>query len=215
MLALSSLSDQRIMLVLAKVAGLSLAAFAFFGIALWQTIDWAFAAYGFADDDGLSALLSLSVLLFSGWLMFRAVAVAITWIFADDIIDAVEDRHYPFAAVQGQRPGLAKAVRMGLRSVARALGYNALMLPVYLLLLVTGVGTALAFLILNGYLLGRDLEDMLVARHGETQRLGAIRRFVLGLGSVAAMLVPLAQFIIPVVATATAVHMAHDRTGKI
>ncbi|MFM2410849.1 MAG: hypothetical protein RL481_1677 [Pseudomonadota bacterium] len=214
-LALSSLSDKRVMLLLVQVMALTMAAFVVLGIALWYGIDWAFAAYGLADDDGLTALLSLAVLLFSGWLLFRSLAVAITWVFADDIIDAVEDRHYPFAAAQGQRPGYAKAARMGLRSVARALGYNALMLPVYLMLLITGVGTALAFLLLNGYLLGRDLEDMLVARHGESQNLGAIRRFVLGLGSVAAMLIPIVQFIIPVVATATAVHMAHDRTGRI
>ena len=33
---------------------------------------------------------------------FAAVAVAITWVFADDIIDAVEDRHYPRHAAFGK-----------------------------------------------------------------------------------------------------------------
>ena len=45
--------------------------------------------------------------------------------------------------------------------------------------------------------------------------IGAIRRFVLGLGSVAAMLIPIVQFFVPVLATAAAVHVAHDKTGKI
>lgn len=215
-LAIASLSDKRVMLVLAKVMALTLAAFCALGFVLWFTIDRLLNYYGLGTDDGLSALASLVVLFFFGWLLFRSAAIAFTWVFADDIIDAVEDRHYPFASAQGRRPGFAKASRMGLRSIGRAVGYNLLLLPIYLLLLLTGVGTALLFLIVNGYLIGRDLEDMLIARHGvEKAGLGAIRRFVLGLGSVAAMLIPIVQFIVPVVATAATVHMAHDRTGKI
>ena len=215
-LAIGSLSDSRVMLVLAKVIGLTFAAFVVLGAVLWYAIDAAFAYYLPADDGMLGAAAALIVLVFSGWILFRSLAVAFTWVFADDIIDAVEDKHYPFYAAQGQRPSFAKAARMGLRSVGRMLGYNLLMIPVYLLLLVSGVGTPLAFLAVNGYLLGRDLEDMLVARHGPMRgEIGAIRRFVLGLGSVAAMLIPIVQFFVPVLATAAAVHVAHDKTGKI
>jgi CysZ protein len=215
-LAFTSLSDRRVIAVLAKVMALSLAAFVVLGIGLWFAIDWGFAAMGWQNDGGASALASALVLLFSGWVLLRSIAVAMTWVFADDIIDAVEDRHYPFEAAQGRRPGYTVATRMAVRSVARVIGYNLLMLPVYLILLISGIGTPLAFLLLNGYLLGRDLEDMLVARHGkERAELGAIRRFMLGLGSAAAMLIPLLQIIIPVVATAMAVHMVHDKTGKM
>ena len=215
-LAFASLSDRRVMLVLAKVIALTLAAFVVLGVVLWYAIDTAFAYY-LPDDDGmLGAAAALVVLVFSGWILFRSLVVAFTWVFADDIIDAIEDRHYPFYAAQGQRPSFAKATQMGLRSIGRAVGYNLLMVPVYLLLLVSGVGTPLAFLALNGYLLGRDLEDMVIARHGPMRaEIGAIRRFVLGLGSVAAMLIPVFQFFVPVLATAAAVHVAHDKTGKI
>lgn len=215
-LGFSSLSDRRVMQLLAKVMALTFAAFVALGLLLWYGIDGVLAHYGLNEEAGLSALISVLFLLFAGWVLFRSVAMAMTWLFADDIIDAVEDRYYPFAAIQGQRPTFAMAARMGLRSIGRAVGYNLLMTPAYLILLFTAIGTPLAFLLVNGYLLGRDLEDMLVVRHGpERAALGAIRRFVLGLASVAAMLIPIAQFIIPVVATAAAVHMAHDRTGKI
>lgn len=215
-LGFSSLSDRRVMQLLAKVMALTFAAFVALGLLLWYGIDGVLAHYGLNEEAGLSALISVLFLLFAGWVLFRSVAMAMTWLFADEIIDAVEDRYYPFAAIQGQRPTFAMAARMGLRSIGRAVGYNLLMTPVYLILLFTAIGTPLAFLLVNGYLLGRDLEDMLVVRHGpERAALGAIRRFVLGLASVAAMLIPIAQFIIPVVATAAAVHMAHDRTGKI
>jgi CysZ protein len=215
-LAFNSLSDTRVIAVLAKVIGLTFAAFVVLGVLLWYTIDAAFGYYLPNDDGMLGAAAVLVVLAFSGWILFRSLAVAFTWVFADDIIDAVEDRHYPFYAAQGQRPSFGKAARMGLRSIGRAIGYNVLMVPVYLLLLVSGVGTPLAFLAVNGYLLGRDLEDMLVARHGPMgAEIGTIRRLVLGLGSVAAMLIPIVQFFVPVLATAAAVHIAHDKTGKI
>ena len=215
-LAFASLSDRRVILVLAKVIALTLAAFVVLGVVLWYAIDAAFAYYLPNDDGMLGAAAALVVLVFSGWILFRSLAVAFTWVFADEIIDAVENRHYPFYAAQGQRPSFAKAAQMGLRSIGRAVGYNLLMIPVYLILLVSGVGTPLAFLALNGYLLGRDLEDMLVARHGPMRaEIGAIRRFVLGLGSVAAMLIPVFQFVVPVLATAAAVHVAHDKTGKM
>jgi CysZ protein len=215
-LAVASLSDTRVMAVLVKVTALTVAAFVVLGVVLWYAIDAAFTYYLPNDDGMLGAAAALVVLAFSGWLLFRSLAVAFTWVFADDIIDAVEDRHYPFYAAQGQRPSLAKAARMGLRSIGRAVGYNLLMIPVYLLLLVSGVGTPLAFIAVNGYLLGRDLEDMLVARRGPMRgEIGAIRRFVLGLGGVAAMLIPIVQFFVPVLATAAAVHVAHDKTGKI
>ncbi len=215
-LAFTSLSDTRVIAVLAKVIALTLAAFAVLGIVLWYGTDALFQYYLPNDDGTLGAALALAVLVVSGWLLFRSLAVAFTWVFADDIIDAVEDRHYPFYAAQGQKPNFSKAAKMGLRSIGRAIGYNLAMTPVYLILLVTGVGTPLAFLAVNGYLLGRDLEDMLVARHGPMRaEIGAIRRFVLGLGGVAAMLIPIVQFFVPVLATAAAVHIAHDKTGKI
>ncbi len=208
----ASLSDKGIMMILARVMLLTLLAFGILGLGLWHAIDWLFEALGYADDEGLSVVAAVAVLLLSGLVLFRTIAIAITWIFADDIIDLVEARHYPFAAARGTRPGNMQSLRMGLRSAGRALGYNLLALPVYLLLLVTGIGAPLLFLGVNALLLGRDLEDMLVARHGrDLAAFGKGERLLLGLAGAAGMMVPLLQFIIPVVATAAAVHMAHGK----
>ena len=125
-LAFGSLSDRRVMLVLAKVIGLTLAAFVVLGVVLWYTIDAAFGYYLPNGDGMLGAAAALVVLAFSGWILFRSLAIAFTWVFADDIIDAVEDKHYPFYAAQGQRPSFATAAQMGLRSIGRAVGYNLL-----------------------------------------------------------------------------------------
>jgi CysZ protein len=213
----ASLSDKAVMLVLAKVMALTLIAFAALGVGLWYLLDWAFILFGIDQSGALGALTSALLLLIFGLLLFRVIAFAITWIFADDIIDAVEARHYPFAAARGQRPSAGVALHMGLRSVGRVIGYNLLALPVYLLLLVTGIGAPLVFLGVNALLLGRDLEDMLVARHGAGgAALGKGRRTLLGLAGTAGMMVPFVQLIVPVVATAAAVHMAHgiNRAGS-
>ena len=105
---------------------------------------------------------------------------------------------------------------MGLRSAARALGYNLLALPFYLMLLITGFGAPLLFLGVNAILLGRDLEDMLTARHGH-HLAGFTKgeRLLLGLAGSAGMMVPLLQFVVPVVATSAAVHLAHGKQRSV
>lgn len=214
-LGFASLSDKGIMAILARVMLLTLLAFALLGVAFWFALDHAFAALGLLDGGALSAIAAFAVLVLAGLLLFRMIAVAITWIFADEIIDIVEARHYPFEAARGRRPGNLLSLRMGLRSAMRALGYNLLALPVYLLLLVTGIGAPLVFLFVNALLLGRDLEEMLVVRHGHhLAAFGKPQRFALGLAGSAGMMVPLLQFIVPVVATAAAVHMAHSKARR-
>ena len=211
-LGFASLSDKGIMLILVRVMLLTLLAFVLLGIALWYALDRALQAVGLADDGALGAIAAVAVLAIAGLVLFRMIAIAITWIFSDDIIDIIEARHYPFEAARGKRPGNLQSARMGLRSAMRALGYNLLALPVYLMLLITGIGAPLVFLAVNALLLGRDLEDMLVARHGHhLAAFGKGERLMLGLAGAAGMMVPLLQFVVPVVATASAVHMAHGK----
>jgi CysZ protein len=215
-LSFQSLTDRRVALLLVKVIALTLAAFVLIGIGLWFGLDAFFDWLQLADDGTWSALLSAALSLLAAVLLFRVVAVAMTWIFADDIIDAVEDRHYPHHADTGKRPGLATGVKMAIRSVVRVIAYNLLALPVYVVLLFTGIGTAIAFLLVNALLLGRDLEDMLIARHGQDH--GSIRklpRLLLGLLGTAGMLVPVLNLFVPVLATAMAVHMVHSGVAKL
>lgn len=222
-MAFQSLADRRVQRLLVRVILLTLLAFLVLGFVLWWAMSWGMGWIGL-DQIGVSAdnvsvfgaFLAAATTLLSTLLLFRIVAIAITWVFADDIIDAIEDRHYPKQAMTGKRPGLVNGTGMALRSGARVIGYNLLALPVYLLLLFTGVGTAIAFLLVNALLLGRDLEDMLVARHGKAH--GSMRklpRLLLGLTGTVGMMVPFFNLFVPVLATATAVHMAHSGVSKL
>jgi CysZ protein len=216
MLSFQSLSDRRVARLLAKVIALTLGAFVVLGIGLWFGMSALFDWLNLADDGTWSALLSIALSVLAAILLFRVVAVAMTWVFADDIIDAVEDRHYPQHADLGKRPGLATGVQMAVRSVVRVILYNLLALPIYVALLFTGIGTAIAFLLVNALLLGRDLEDMLIARHGKDH--GSIRklpRLLLGLLGTVGMLVPVLNLFVPVLATAMAVHMVHSGIAKL
>lgn len=209
MFSFQSLSDRRIFAVLVKVVILTIATLIVSGIGLWFALQGLFGWLDVNDDGLWSSLLSGAIIILSSFLLFRVVAVAMTWVFADDIIDAVEDRHYPRQAAFGKRPNLGAAVQMAIQSAIRVLGYNLLALPLYLLLLFTGVGTAIAFLLINALLLGRDLEDMLIARHGAKGAMNKLPRLLLGLMGTAGMLVPLVNFLVPVLVTAMAVHLVH------
>jgi uncharacterized protein involved in cysteine biosynthesis len=223
LMAFQSLADSRVQRLLIRVILLTLLAFLILGFAMWWVMSWGMGWIGAghigvsaSDASVFGAFLAAATTLLSTVLLFRIVAITITWIFADDIIDAVEDRHYPKHAMTGKRPGLASGAAMALRSVARVIGYNLLALPVYLLLLFTGIGTAIAFLLVNALLLGRDLEDMLVARHGkEHGQMRKLPRLLLGLTGTVGMMVPFFNLIVPVLATATAVHMAHSGVSKL
>ena len=203
-------------MLLIKVVLCTFASFLLLGVGMWFALDWFFAWLNIQNGAYLSALLSLAIIPISAFLLFRLVAVAITWIFADDIIDAVEDRHYPQKAAFGKRPGVGAGMHMAVRSIARVVGYNLLALPLYIVLLVTGVGTAITFMLLNALLLGKDLEDMLIARHGVSQ--GSIQklpRLLLGFVGTVGMLIPFFNLLVPVLATAMAVHMVHSGSRAI
>jgi uncharacterized protein involved in cysteine biosynthesis len=215
MLSFQSLSDRRVAAVLVKIIFLTIVSIVILGIGLWFALQRVFGWLNVNDGGFWSGLLSGAMIILFSILLFRVVAVAMTWVFADDIIDAVEDRHYPRQAALGKRPSLGASLQMAVRSIVRVLGYNLLALPLYLLLLFTGVGTAIAFLLINALLLGRDLEDMLIARHGAKGAMNKLPRLMLGLIGTVGMLVPLVNFLVPILATATAVHLVHSGNSKL
>ena len=83
----------------------------------------------------------------------------------------------------------------------------------YVLLLVTGVGPFILFVIVNGIAFGRDLGDMAAARHDDRASrrswLKATRgeQHFIGLLVSALLLVPFANLLAPVVGTAAAIHL--------
>jgi uncharacterized protein involved in cysteine biosynthesis len=212
-LSVAQLRDPAILRVLALSLAVTLAAFAALGGGLYWALDRAFADLSYHGTLAGAAAGVLTVLAL--WLVFRAVAVLVVGLFADSIVAAVERRHYP-AALETARPvPVARGLAMGVGSAARFVGVNLLLLPAYAALLVTGVGTAALFFVANAWLLGRDLGDMVAARHmpaaamrGWRTATGA-RRFLLGLAGTGLFVVPVLNILAPVLGAAMATHLFH------
>ena len=216
-LALGQLGDRKILAVLAKSLALTLTVFAMLGIAT------RFAFYRVLAVDSNDAtlgglmgwMLAAVVFLIALWLLFRIVAMAVLQLFGDEVVQAVETRHYPAAAASARALGWREEVRVGLRSLGRSLGFNLLALPIALLLLVTGVGTVLVFAAVNAVLLGRELTEMVALRHRDdavnAPLPGFATRTALGAVVVALLLVPFVNLLAPVLGAAAATHIVHRR----
>ena len=85
--------------------------------------------------------------------------------FGDEVVAAVEARHYPAAEVSAKHAGVGLSLKLGLASFARVVLVNLLALPVYLFLMITAIGPLILFVALNAMLLGRDLGEMVGVRH--------------------------------------------------
>ncbi|MGX7927615.1 EI24 domain-containing protein [Tsuneonella sp. HG094] len=220
--AVGQLGDRRVLAVLVKSMGVTLAIFAALAVALWRGAALAIERYaaGWGEVGGLIALV-LGII--AGWLAFRILALAVLQFFADQVVHAVEARHYPAEAAAARDLPFAEDARNALGGLMRAVIVNLVALPVALLLLVTGIGTALLFWAVNAWLLGRELQDMVWLRHRaprsssgrqDAPPLGALTRLALGGIVAAVLLVPLLNLLAPVLGAAAATHLVHSRKGR-
>ncbi|UIP07258.1 EI24 domain-containing protein [Erythrobacter sp. SDW2] len=221
--AAGQLADPAILRVLAKSIVTTLAIFAVFGVALWFAVDRATATWLLpmmpADyGPGVTALVTTAILLVSGWLLFRIVALAVLQFFADEVVLAVERKYYPQAAASARQLPFREDLRNSLRGLGRALLFNALALPVALVLLFTAIGPAVVFLLVNAVLLGRELTEMVWLRHRTGSQdalpLGGPSRFLLGAAVTGLLAVPFANLLAPVVGAAAATHLVHSRKDR-
>ncbi|UZK70849.1 EI24 domain-containing protein [Sphingomonas sp. S1-29] len=217
-LSIAQLTDPPVLRVLAKSFAVTLIVFVALAAGFWAAArggaGWLGAGTGWQELAGFVAVL---LAIGGAWLLFRAVAIAVVGVFADEVVEAVERRHYPQALATAKPVPFARGLAMGLGSAARTVLVNLVLLPVYLALLVTGVGPAILFFLVNGWLLGRDLGDMVAARHmpkaamRDWRATTGVRRFVLGLVGTGLLVVPVANILAPVVAAAMATHWYHQR----
>jgi uncharacterized protein involved in cysteine biosynthesis len=217
-LAISDLGDRRILAIMLQALGLALLVF----VVLAGLLFWLLAG---ADpcgligvdscplDRGSSALGAIGLTLLGAWLLFPAVAIGVLATFTDRIAGAVEERHYPEAAREARAIGIGQGALIGLKSAGRLLLFNLIALPFYLLLLITGVGPFILFVIVNGLAFGRDVAELAAARHGDRQ----IRRVwlrstrgeqgLIGTAVSVLFLIPFANLVAPIIGTAAGIHL--------
>lgn len=219
-LALGQLGEPRVLGILAKSLAVTLLLTAGIAWGGWLLLDWGLDRAGldeslFAGAGWLRQAASLMLTVLGLWLVWRIVAMAVIGFFADEVVQAVEARHYPHAAAKARDLPLGEQFSTSLKSAWRALWVNLVALPFALALLVTGVGTALLFFAVNTALVGRELQDMVWLRHcGDTADpapVGRGQRALLG-GAVTALLaLPFVNLLAPILGAAAATHLIHRK----
>lgn len=216
--AIAQLTDPAILLVLAKTIALTLAIFLCAGgVVLYALYVW-LSSLGTGSSAELSAFAAAALTVLAGWFAFRIVALAVLQFFADEVVLAVERKHYPTAAASARALPFREDLRNSMKGLRRALMFNALAAPVALVLLFTAVGPAIVFFLVNAVLLGRELTEMAWLRHrtssDETIPLARPTRFLLG-GVVTALLaVPFLNLFAPVIGAAAATHLVQSRKDR-
>lgn len=222
-MASGQLLDRRFIRVLAKSIMITLFVFGALGWALWIGIDsglqWAMAPILPDDYEGpAAAMLAVFLSLVMFWLLFRIVALAVLQFFADEIVIAVEEQHYPDAAVRARPLPFRIDLLNSIRGIGRALLFNALALPFAIVLFFTVMGPAIVFFIVNAVLLGRELTNMAWLRHtkdlAKPSPVPGAERFLLGAAITGLMAVPFANFIAPILGAAAGTHLAHRHLGS-
>lgn len=218
-LSLGDFADAAIARIFLKSLALTLAILAVLGGAIWIVTHWLVTGWLRAGEDtaALAGIAEAAAAIAFGWLLFRMVAIAVIGLFGDEIVVAVEHRHYPEALANARNVPFARSLRMGLASAGRALLVNVILVPAYILLLLTGIGTPLLFFAANGWLLGYDLGEMVAVRHvpadGMKQWRASTRWSRLGMGLIVSGLltVPGVNLFAPILGAAMAAHLFHGR----
>lgn len=216
-LSLAQLGDPPILRVLIQSLAITLALFVVFGGAVWWGAEALIARRTGIESGALAGAVAVAAVVLALWFTFRAIAILVFGLFADTIVEAVEARHYPEALASARPVPFARSLAMGLGSAGRFVAVNLLLSPLYLILLATGVGTAALFFAANAWLLGRDLGDMVAARHvapeaiRDWRKTTGPRRFLLGLAGTGLFVVPVFNILAPVLGAAMATHQFHGR----
>jgi len=142
-------------------------------------------------------------------IFFPAVITVFVGLFLERIADAVERRHYP-ALPPAREASLVEGLGGALSFAAVSIGLNVLALPLYIFLPALNL---VIYLVLNGYLLGREYHELVAARRLDRRQLTAERRghrlrlIVAGAIVAGLMLIPFVNLLAPVLATAFMVHV--------
>jgi CysZ protein len=170
---------------------------------------------GYPWLDRLLEVLSLAGTAVLAWFLFPTVVAAVLGFLLDKVVAATERRHFPRLPAAEDQPVL-KTLPYALGFAALVLVLNLLALPLYL---VPGLNIPV-YLALNGYLLGREYVELVLARRHSLAALKPLRRQyrrqIWGTGLVTAvlLLIPFLNLLAPVLGGALAALRVHRATAR-
>lgn len=223
LLALDQLTDRKFLKVLLLGTLIALAVFValFAGLKYLVPEDIAIFDWEWLNE-ALGWIIGWSVwpiVAVSAYLLFPAVSTAFMSLFLDDVVKAVEAKHYPDRPPMRQ-VGAAESFLMAVRMSIVVILLNLLALPFYFLLLFTAIGPFVLFFLLNAYLIGREYFELVAVRHMDPKEAAAFRRrrrdrsFLCGGVIVGLFLVPLVNIFAPIIGAAMMVHIFHQNLAE-
>ena len=160
------------------------------GDSWWMdTIEWSLRVLGI--------LIMLVVLFFA----FGSVQTAFLGLFLDDVVTAARDKNHPTIQLEPP-PTLSKSSWASARFLGLSLSLNALILPIVLIGWFLPPLGLIVQLIANGYLFGKEYEDIIAVRFRTETRLDPLKRTIFGTATAALFLVPVLNFVAPVISAA-------------
>jgi uncharacterized protein involved in cysteine biosynthesis len=206
---LGQMNDPRIRGVIGKILGLAILGYILFVVLVYFLIGWLAGLSGWlADLAQFGGAIGAMVI---AWFIFPGVAAAIAGFFADEVIDVVEQKHYPLLGPARHLP-IWTVVVDALQLAGISLIANLLALP----LLVVFPLYVLVTWGVNGWLLGREYFEMVAFRRLDRDAARALHRKHFRTFTTAGVLIaicltiPFINLIAPVLGAAFMVHVAQN-----
>lgn len=166
--------------------------------------------------DGIASAGFWSVVGVGSYLLFPGIVTMVMGLLADKIATAVEEEYYPNRIGVRHVP-ISDTIFSAAKLTLLMLVINLLALVPYLLLLIltSGLGTLTLFIVVNGYLLGREYYEMVAARHVDRRKMKHAHatnsgKIFMGGAVIAAMfLVPFLNILAPIIGAAMMTHIVH------
>lgn len=206
---LGQMNDPPIRRVIGKTLGLAILGYILFVALVYLLVGWLSGLSGWLE--GLAQFGGVFAAIVIAWFIFPAVAAAIAGIFADEVIDAVEAKHYP-ALPPARHVPVLMAVGDGLKLAAIALLVNVAALP----LLVIPPVYILFTWVVNGWLLGREYFEMVAFRRMDRASAHDLRGrhnrtfTIAGVMIAICLTIPFVNLVAPVLGAAFMVHVAQN-----
>ena len=174
---------------------------------------WICLSYGLSQIETgwlgpvINFLGSTAVIILT-WLLFPGVVIGIMRLLLDDVVEAVERKHYP-ALPPAKGEAIGSMILTSLSFLAQLLIFNAI---IFIFIFIPPL-FPFVFYAVNGYLLGREFFELIALRRldrSETRALWQKLRWRFFLpGAVVAFLltVPIVNLLMPIIAVATMVHL--------
>ncbi|MDX2143655.1 MAG: EI24 domain-containing protein [Rhodospirillaceae bacterium] len=153
------------------------------------------------------------------WLLFPGIVTGVVGVFLDDVVAAVEARHYAQKGAGRDVPTM-EIVGSSLKLMGATIGLNLLMLPLYVLLVFLPPLNLVLYYLVNGRLLGREYFETVALRRLDARAMAEMRQshrwtvWAAGALTTALLTVPFVNMVAPVVGTAAMVHLFHKLTVR-